>query len=275
MTKYPLSIRDVPPGPGAVRLTGTRPDGLPDGVHTGGAWLWQGEVWKPTDGRPYANCEHHYPTREVECLEEMAGQPGFPRNWRVEELNGRRFLVRPRCDVVGTDIDPESLTTDNLLFVEAAVRGLNRVGWEVNDPITLAVDPDYQPFILDLSAANKLPNKGCMMADDTAKVLKFFTWCRADLLVKLREHARHVTASCEWLIEHPRHRHVYASFNRPIDSFWASIPGGPVYVHTPPGAANWTEAIPHTWVATTAPLEDDVIKRYELRWGWSPVHEEE
>ena len=92
--EYPLSIRDVSPSPGAVRLTGTRQDGLPDGMHTGGAWLCGEEVWKSLDGRPYANAECHYSTLEADVLEEMADKPLFPRNWRIEEANGRRFLVR-------------------------------------------------------------------------------------------------------------------------------------------------------------------------------------
>lgn len=80
-TPLPLSIRDVGPHPDAVRLTGMRSDGLPDGVHTGGAWLWgQHGIFKPLDGRPYANAKNHYPTDELTVLELMAGQPLFPRS---------------------------------------------------------------------------------------------------------------------------------------------------------------------------------------------------
>jgi len=276
MNELPLSIRDVSPHPDAVRLTGTRPDGLPDGVHTGGAWLWNNEVYKPLDGRPFANAECHYPTQEAECLEELAGKPGFPRNWRVEEINGRRFLVRNKCLTIPGDIDYDHLNLDNLLYIENAVREMNRAGWEINDPLTLAVDPEgrhYKPFLLDLSAAQKLPNKGCMTADDTWRIDEFFEACGADLLLKLRHQARHVIGTCAWQMEHRHHKHVYGSFNRPIDGLWATIPHEPIFVHTPIGSANWTEAVPHTWVVTTAPLDDEVIKRYELRWGWSPVHD--
>jgi hypothetical protein len=42
----PLAIRDVGPHPHAVRITGSRPDGLPDGVHTGGVWLYGGEIYR-------------------------------------------------------------------------------------------------------------------------------------------------------------------------------------------------------------------------------------
>ena len=269
----PLSIRDVSPAPEAVRLTGKRADGLPDGFHTGGAWLLGEEVWKPLDGRPYANAEGHYPTLEAECLEEMAGQPLFPRNWRIEEQNGRRFIVRKKATIIGQDIDYKSMTLPRLLEVERGVRALNRAGWEINDPITLGFDDDlYALFLLDLSAAGRMPNKGCCVADDTWRLEKFFELCKADLLIKLRRNARHVTAEIPFILEHPNHRHVYGSFNRPIDGMWARLPGEPVFVHTPYGSANWTESVPHTWVVTTEPLDDETLERYELRWGWSPVH---
>ncbi len=48
----PLPIRAIGPHPDAVRLRGTRADGLPDGVHTGVVWLWDQEVYKPDDRRP-------------------------------------------------------------------------------------------------------------------------------------------------------------------------------------------------------------------------------
>lgn len=272
-TLLPLSIRDVSPSPDAIRLTGTRPDGLPDGVHTGGAWLVGDLVYKPLDGRPYANCPGHVPTQEVECLEAMAGQPGFPRNWHVEEINGRRFLVRPKCLTIPDDIPYSHLNTNRLLQVEQMVRGLNKAGWELNDPISLAIAPhDYDPFILDLSAAfyRGPGDKGCYSADDEWRVLKFFEDCKADLLIKLRNNARHAVNEYEWLIEYPDYRHVYGSFNRPMSDWWATIETEHAYIQNPD--PNWTDAVPHTWVVTKTPLPQDVIDKYELRWGWSPIH---
>lgn len=272
----PLSIRDVSPSPEAVRITGTRPDGLPDGVHTGGAWLVGDEVWKPLDGRPYANCDGHVPTQEAECLEAMAGKLGFPRNWRVETRNNRKFLVRPKCLTIPGDIPYSHLNMNRLLQVEQMVRGLNRAGWELNDTITLAIAPhDYDPFILDLSAAwyRGPGDKGCYSADDEWRVLKFFEECKADLLVKLRQNAKYAISGIDWLIEHPNLQHVYASFNRPMSDMWATIPGEHAYIHN--SNQNWTESIPHTWTVTSELLPQDVIDRYELRWGWSPIHEKQ
>jgi hypothetical protein len=270
-TALPLSIRDTPPHPDAVRMTGVRPDGLPDGVHTGGAWEFQGEIWKPLDGRPYANCENHYPTREAEVLELMAGKPLFPRNWRIEERNGRRFLVRKRAFLIPDAVPYSELSLDQVLFVEQAVRDLNRAKWEIGDLISLAVDPDtYDLFFLDLSAAHPQDGQGCYRADEEWRIREFFKLCGADRLSKLRNHARHVLLNDLWMLEHPEHRHVYASFNRPISGLWASIPGDPEYIHNQ--YADWTESIPHTWVITKEPLDQETMQRYELTWGWSPIH---
>ena len=165
----PLAIRDVAPGPGFTRLTGVRPDGLPDGVHTGGAWLSPDgkEVWKPLDGRPYANSTVHIPTKEAQCLEAMAGEPAFPRNWRVEEAGAvtvdgdgvtytRWWLVRdkawvahPRKSVHG----PARLHLEDVLTVERGLRRLNECGWEINDALQVAFDLQGRVFIVDLSVA--------------------------------------------------------------------------------------------------------------------------
>src|SRR4051812_37726178 len=40
MTTYPLNLRDVSPHPDALRMTGVRLDGQPDGVHTGEPGVW-------------------------------------------------------------------------------------------------------------------------------------------------------------------------------------------------------------------------------------------
>jgi len=86
MKALPIEIRNVPPGPGFTRLDGKTNGDLPEGVHTGGVWVSPdgAEYWKPLDGRPWVNADYHVPTREAECLEMMAREPAFPRNWRVE-----------------------------------------------------------------------------------------------------------------------------------------------------------------------------------------------
>lgn len=272
--ELPLSIRDVGPDDGAIRLTGTRPDGLPDGFHTGGAWLLGNEVYKPLDGRPYANCEFHYPTREAEVLELMAGQTLFPRNWRIEERNGRRFLVRKKAMLIPDEIPYDYLKTEQVLLVEQGIRNLNRNHWEINDTISLAMDSDtYELFILDMSAAQEMNGQGCYAADDEWRIREFFKLCKAERILKLREHASHILTAALWGMKHPNHRHVYASFNRPISGIWASLPKDTEYIHQE--RANWEEMIPWTWIITTAPLPDEKIKSYELVWGWSPVHDKE
>ena len=126
-TTYPLALRDMPPtDDGWLRLTGIRPDGLPDGFHTGGAWHHQatGEVWKPLDARPGPDCSFHEPTREAEALALVAGAPGFPLNWRVAETTHavdnvsyvRRWLVR-RHAVVITQRNQALLTLGHVLDI--------------------------------------------------------------------------------------------------------------------------------------------------------------
>jgi len=271
--KLPLSIRDVSPSPDAVRLTGKSPNGLPSGVHTGGAWLWAGEVWKPLDGRPYANSPNHYSTREAEVLELMAGKPLFPRNWRVEERNGRRFLIRKKAYIIPDDFDYKDVftSTDKVLMVEAAVRELNRNKWEIGDDIALAVDPDtYELFLYDLSVAHLQDGQGCYRADEEWRIRNFFKACGAERLLKLRQNAFHVVSSIDFIMERGGgFCHVYASFNRPVSPIWADIPGEPKFVHN--DWADWAESIPHTWIVVKEPLPDEILKRYELRWGWSPI----
>jgi len=94
----PLALVDYTPGELFTRL----PVPETEAIHTGGYLSLDGmEVWKPLDAKPYANADYRVETREADVLHLMAGQPGFPRNWRVEESNQRRWLVRPVCKVVG------------------------------------------------------------------------------------------------------------------------------------------------------------------------------
>lgn len=271
MSELPLSIRDVSPAPEATRLTGKQSNGLPSGFHTGGAWLLNGEVWKPLDGRPWANCENHYPTQEAECLEAMAGQPLFPRNWRTEERNGRRFIVRKRAHLVPEDVDYRHLSNKQLLEVEQGVRNLNQHDWEIGDDIALAIDPDtYELFLYDLSTAHKRNGAGVYAADETWRILRFFEVAGASFLKKLRENGRSCGGRLLEMMQHAHagHVHVYASFSRPISPVWASIPSAR-YVYEE--RTNWAEATPHTWVLAKEPLSDETLARYELRWAYSPL----
>ncbi len=277
MKTFPLSIRDVSPHPDAVRLTGTCPNGAPSGTHTGGAWLWQGEVYKPLDCRPCANAEYHIPTQEDIVLNIMAGQSLFPLNWRVETINQRRFLVRKKAHLVPEDVKYKELDDPRILLVEQGVRALNHAKWEIGDPIALALDAEsYEPFLYDLSNAHPQTGKIAYEADDEWRVLDFFRLCKREWLADFREHARHVVSNADpiwWDERRKGYRNVYASFNRPFSLMWASLSEEPILIHN--DFADFPSAIPWTWVVTKTPLPEKKLFDYELRWGWSPIHEEE
>jgi hypothetical protein len=271
--KLPLSIRDVAPGAGAIRLTGTRHDGLPDGFHTGGAWLFEDRVWKPLDGRPFANADYHYPTLEAECLEELAGAPYFPRNWTVEEANGRRFLVRDEAYVLTPQ---EARASHYLPEIEQALRYMNSFRWELGDEVSVALSRQG-PFILDLSNVGRCKtDKPPYAADDDERMRRY---CRAagdEYTARLRERAKHLLDPLQFEAQYGvplnkslDYRYVYASFYRPLSTTWAKrLPEDALLI---PGGDRSELATPHTWVVTTAPLDPDVVYAYELTWGWSPI----
>lgn len=275
-TILPLAIRDVSPGLGFTRITGERADGLPDGVHTGGVWVSPDgdEYWKPLDGRPWVNADCHVSTREAECLRLMAGEPAFPRNWRVEEagtvtVDGvvytRRWLVREKAWLVPDDWPAHRMRLEHVREIERGVRLLNARGWTIGDNLKVAFDRKGRPFVLDLSCA--CPDE---LADDE---WYFLGWAEAmgfENLVRLRQKARHLVSSLEFADEYGydyRHAHIYASRNRPISGLWASIPGA-VYVD-----ANYAETGVWAWMVTVEPLDDETVRRYELTWAWSPVED--
>jgi hypothetical protein len=273
----PLSIRDVGPHPEAVRLTGVRSDGLPDGVHTGGAWLWGQEVFKPLDGRPYANAENHYPTDELTVLELMAGQPLFPRNWRLEQRHGRRFVVRPLCQVFPRDLPWTALTESDALLVEGAVRALNLAGWQINDPVSLARDPAGQLFILDLSAAG-FAGTGHFGAEELWRIERFFETAGFERLLALRRTAYGVIAPCRFSLEHRSYRYVYTC---PSPDTAQQIPEA-IYITSQQAAEYWRREkrderledalrFSPAWLITRAPLPAELCAELGFVWGWSPL----
>lgn len=168
--EYPIEIRDVSPGKGAIRLTGNRSGGGSDGFHTGGAWLYKGKVWKPLDGRPYANAKIHIETSEEECLTALQGKPLFPKNWTVEEANGRRFLVRDQVPVFpGGSLH---LTREDVQYIAEGIRAMNASKWEVNDDLVIGKDRSAKLFIVDLSAAQYTTGSHAFAADDSSQVDK-------------------------------------------------------------------------------------------------------
>lgn len=273
--KLPIAIRDTAPGPNAERLTGTRLDGLPDGFHTGGAWKMGDKVYKPLDGRPWANADFHTRTREEEVLELMAGKPFFTRNWTVAELNGRRWLVRDVCSIVS----PDRMSTTALCKLEAAVRSLNALGWEINDEIVIATDRHHKPFILDLSATQTYFCDGKPHADDGSRVTRYLDAAgeNGKRLSAIRKQGQAVV-HCDAFIDHLMaasddqlgkllaYRYVYGSFNRPLshvdfESLLISSSDDP----------SLKDGIPYTWVVTPRRLSSTEMDRYELTLAWWPI----
>lgn len=261
MKPLPLTLRTISPGPDFTLL----PIPLREGFHTGGPYLSPdgNEVWKPCDARPFPNSDCLVATREVELLEAMAGCPGFPRNWRVEEVNGRCWLVRPLVPVLPDTYDVVPL--DQVLYVEQAVRTLNERGWSIGEgTLRVALDLEtYDPFILDLSAATRLGEH----ADDSRTFEEWAELVGASRLVKLRGQARQVIHSVEWTLgPYGRTHHwVYGSPNRPLSLVWARIPDA-VCVQ-----ADYATTRMHTWVVVPQALDEQLVQRYELVWGWGPL----
>ncbi len=272
--RLPIALRSVSPGEGFTRME------IPEreGGHTGGVYLAPDgqEVWKPLDGRPDADADFHLPTHEETVLRLMAGTVGFPQNWRVEEADGRRWLVRKLACIIPETYERIMLTLDTVLQVERAVRALNAKKWVLNGELRVAIDPDtYEPFLLGLATVQ--PGKGpeAPLLRQANDFLLFERWASEvagfEGLILLRRAARKVARSIDWL-EGPygkTHAWVYGSEYRPIDSTWASIPDA-VYLHADKAATGvWT------WVVVPEPMSDDLLDRYQLRWGYGPVRYEE
>lgn len=268
MKQYDLSIRDVGPHTDATRLTGNTPDGLPSGLHTGGAWLWNDEVWKPLDGRPYANCPYHYSTLEYEALVIMQGTPLFPLNWRWEERNEREFIVRPKAHIGGDEWPYTDLELEEILQVEEAVIALNKAGFVLGDEIALARDPQsYELFFYDLSNAQRIAD-----ANDFQRVTKFMELCGYSKLTNLR---RRGSGAIDPLVfaymgcDSADYHYVYASTARLASLGWMRFDQVPVILHNE--SPNSQNGIPHSWIITKGPLSSEEIYRYELTLAFRPL----
>lgn len=274
MQTYPLEHDLITPPNPVKRLSGQNPyhPNLPDGIHTGGPWLCEDKmVWKPLDAKPYANADVRVETLEAVFLEKFAGSPMFPRNWQVEEYGGRRFLVRPEVYLV--NFDERLLDKDDVLTVEKAIRYVNSHGWEIGDDITLGHDRDGL-FVLDLSCAHESKGQGGFAADELWRIDKFLNRAGFDRIAILRSKAHRVIVDNLFKTDREltrEHRHVYASFNRPISLMWASIPKEFQSILLDEKYGDWEKLTPWTWIVTVNQLPDDLIYNYELTWGWSPI----
>lgn len=290
MTTYPLSHGDISPGPEFTKMPATvRADGLPDGVHTGGCWKSTNPsmVWKPLDCRPYPNATERSPTLEAQCLAEMSYTPGFlPKGeWRIEERDGRRWLVLPKMWFWPQDRDLLlTPTMYDLLTIEHAMMALNKAGWMYNDAPQLAYHKNV-PVLVDFSAAAK-PKKWTHGHNDEFRMDRWWKDMGRPDISELRARGRHVRHAircpdfCDKAAEpfdvvdrfdafkvsaddRQEYQHIYASLNRPMSALWARIPGT-VFLQAAPQQKVWT------WVASNHPLDTEIIRRYELTYAWSP-----
>jgi len=277
---YPLSMRENKPSMHAVLIMNNRADGLPDGVHCGAYYVPETkEVFKRLVGRPYANADCLIRTQEDKFLKTFAGLPMMPQNWRIEQRNGLPWLVRQQAMIVSNEPHAEikfnDLKIDTLLTLEWVVQHFNKNGWTLGDYITIGFDLKlYEYFIVDCSCAWQDDR-----TDDTFRIHKFFDLSGAGKrIAMLRTNARMALHNFKYgsddnfLLDHEARQEyacVYASFNRPITSLWASIPDA-LYMHTE--RSNWDNLVPHTWVITKQPLEPDMMYRYELKFGYSKTY---
>ncbi len=270
-----LRIRDVPPHEDATRLTGQHANGQPDGVHTGGPFRWQNEIWKPLDGRPYANYSFHYPTRELDALTALAGFAFVPKHWRHEYRNGRHWIVRPYAHLVGgPKLDWTWLTLDKVLALEQAILAIGRAGWELHEEPSLAFNPApkwYDLYQIDFSnATNSCGN--VRYNDDHDRFLTWLPYAGHQRLATLRGTGKQVMMDI-WIkdikAEHMRWRHVYASFYRPLDYCWLRMDQPYHLVDCP--QPSWQHTHPHTWLLTETPLPPETVTRFELEHAWSVI----
>jgi len=273
--QFDLSIRDITPGDGAQLIhNGNNPiNGLSEGAHTGGAYLFNGLVYKPLDCRPFPNCECCYSTAEAVCLEANADLPFFPHNWHVEERNGRHWLVRQPARIMGAAFALDTISESTCLEMERAVQSLNARGWGVCDDIVLGVDADGQWFIVDLSNAHLFGNPNA--ADDSEEVLRFLGKVRPDL-ARLRRDGRYIvqTLFTAWAESkkldqtgaddlYQEYRQalgkpwVYVSFGKRINEKPGHCPDDVYLLHEP--APEPGESAPHTWVLCEHELPGDIV----------------
>lgn len=201
-TEVPLEIGERAPGPWAQKMElGRNVYGLLEGKHTGGPYVNEKHtlVYKPLDVLPYPNAEKRYISQEVQALLELEGLPGFPRCWWVERHNERLWLVRYYSRMV-TSLD---CSHNQIRTVNKAIILAFRRGWLINDPITTAIDPSGNLFIVDLSNASRAqPN----WHNDDLHTLRrqWLQWLEIGFPERVEQikaiHHEHHTAKCaRWL----------------------------------------------------------------------------
>jgi len=270
-----------PPGDGFTPIdAGKNWRGLPDGFHTGGTFLSADgkEVWKPLHGLWHVNNEVILDgTREADCLDANADLRSFPRNWRVEEAAGKRWLIRPRAIVINSTAKAvEYLDLAHVEQIERDIRTLNQRGWCISDDITIAVYRG-QRFVLDLSTAR--PKCKIGWDDDSDHVRRWVKECVALDWLAYQRYEGHAVLNPlsernhdqpggwdEAMVRLAPYHHVYVSMYRPMDAMWA--PREWLYVQGT--NEDMREGRVHTWVLTQEPIPQAKKDSLELRWAWSP-----
>lgn len=239
-----------------------------EGIHTGGVWesADELEVWKPLDGRSnWVSIKGRIPTREGMVLESMAGKPGFPKNWRVEVRQERKWLVRPKVLVI-PDTYPE-VSLEEVLKVEAAVRCLNATGWQISDRLRVAVDADEEPFILDLSAVAFIDNAQTPEWLRANNDQDFYMWADSlgySELAYLRHAGHHLISDLAWRVKHPREfRWVYRA-TEPISRQLARSLEG-IRRETP------DNSVGRYWLITDRRIPLSVQQENNLETAWEPI----
>jgi hypothetical protein len=277
MERYPLRLGDVSPGDHFVRIALSLSwNGLPEGRHTGGPFTDGKEIWKPLDACPGPGVPYRLSTLEDVFLNEMyATAPSlFPKNWRVEQRRGRRFLVRPWLRVAPFSYSPAQITRGQVLLVERMVRTANEQWWWVNDDLNVAFDPAGHPLLLDLSNAQRANPTTAQGSERPREERQFEEWAEIvaghSELVRLRRAARHLVSSIRW------ERSEYASGrSEPRRWVYAAERSLPLEMETALDCrvcACEREGLGiRSWCIASGSLADAVVKAYGLQVGWTPL----
>jgi hypothetical protein len=243
-------------------MTGERAGGGSDGLHTGGAWFYQNKVWKPLDGRGYANSPIHIETQEEECLVALQGKPLFPKNWEVKEQNGRRFIIRDKVQTFpGGGL---TLNLTHLQEIEKGIAAMNRLGWSVNDDLVIGRDKSGRLFVVDLSNASFSQAKtGPYAASDRDYVDALFKQAGFGDLIKIRKIARELRSLLLFkpnFSKHRSYRWVYTSAKKLHVAGAVDISSAMEFLQS----ADQITAKQFTWYAAERELSSLVVRQNNL-----------
>lgn len=264
------SVALLSPGEGFTRVP--LPRGV--GIHCGGVFRSPDKkyIYKPLDCRDgHQNNAPRLRTQEDVVLDVMAGAPGFPRNWHVEQKNGREWLVRPACLTIPGTFPLAELREAHVLEIEAGLRALNEKNWDLGDGLEVAIDPQTRlPFLLDLSCSlYRGPKCSDLYRDDSSR---FDTWVETvgfAEVSRFRWDARHIVESVRFHYRYPKeYTHVYATTSGPFTRS-SELPGALLIEADRQKSEVWT------WIVLPVRLDVRRASDLGLIWGWSPLASDE